>query len=262
MKRIIAIVLALMMITALLAGCGEKVVSSGTTDVVSKSESTADSAVSDETVAYEAKNTEALLNINDIPDADLDAANAEYQKKAPEKGEEVAILHTAYGDICYKFFPEVAPKAVASFKALAKDGRYNNTIFHRITNPATSGIGVVQGGDYTNFNGTGGVSAFGEGFGLEISDYLSNIEGSVAMARSNDPNSNGSQFYINYSNNSTLDGQYTVFAQVYDGMDVVNEIAKVQVGANDKPVKDVVLESVEITEFNGDGADANANKAE
>ena len=245
MKRILAIVLTVMMIAAVLAGCNKKV-GSGTTSAVSKTESQAESA---ETVAQEAKSTDPLLNIDDIPAADLDKADAEYQKKAPEKGEEVAILHTNYGDISFKFFPEVAPKAVNSFKALAKAGRYDNTIFHRITKPETSGIGVVQGGDYTNFNGTGGESAYGKGFGLEVSDYLSNIEGSVAMARSQDPNSNGSQFYINSVNNNSLDGQYTVFAQVYDGMDVVGNLAKVQTGQNDKPVKDVVLQSVEIVEY-------------
>ena len=245
MKRIIAIVLTVLMVAAVFAGCNKKV-GSGTTSATSKSESKAESA---ETVAQEVKSTEALLNIDDIPAADLDKADAEYQKKAPEKGEEVAILHTNYGDISFKFFPEVAPKAVNSFKALAKDHRYDGTIFHRITKPETSGIGVVQGGDYTNFNGTGGVSAYGKGFGLEVSDYLSNIEGSVAMARSNDPNSNGSQFYINSTNNNSLDGQYTVFAQVYDGMDVVGNLAKVQTGQNDKPVKDVVLQSVEIVEY-------------
>ena len=69
------------------------------------------------------------------------------------------------------------------------------------------------------------------------------------MARSQDPNSNGSQFYINSTNNNSLDGQYTVFAQVYDGMDVVSTLAKVQTGQNDKPVKDVVLQSVEIVEY-------------
>ena len=245
MKRIIAIVLTVLMVAAVFAGCNKKV-GSGTTSATSKSESKAESA---ETVAQEAKSTEALLNIDDVPAADLDKANAEYQKKAPEKGEEVAILHTNYGDISFKFFPEVAPKAVNSFKALAKDSRYNGTIFHRITKPATSGIGVVQGGDYTNFNGTGGESAYGKGFGLEVSDYLSNIEGSVAMARSQDPNSNGSQFYINSVNNNSLDGQYTVFAQVYEGMDVVGKLAKVQTGQNDKPVKDVVLQSVEIVDY-------------
>ena len=245
MKRIIAFVLTVMLIAAVFAGCGKEVVSSGTTEVTSKSESQANSTTANETVAYEAKSTEALLSINDVPAQNLDAADADYQKKAPVAGEEVAILHTSYGDISFKFFPEVAPKAVTSFKALAKDGRYNSTIFHRIIDGF-----MIQGGDYTNYNGTGGESAFGEPFGLEISDYLTNIEGAVAMANTGQPNSNGSQFYINQVNNNSLDGNYTVFGQVYAGMDVVNQIAKVQTDpSNNKPLKDVVLESVEIKEY-------------
>jgi len=196
-------------------------------------------------VTYEAKSTDALLSIKEIPAQNLDAANADYQKKAPEKGEEVVTLHTNYGDISFKFFPEVAPKAVYSFKALAKDGRYDGTIFHRVINNF-----MIQGGDYTNFNGTGGASAYGEEFDLEISDYLTNIEGSVAMANRG-PGTNGSQFYINQINNNYLDGNYTVFGQVYEGMDIVNAIAGVQTGANDKPLKDVILESAELHEYEG-----------
>ena len=196
-------------------------------------------------MTYEAKSTDALLSIKEIPAQNLDAANADYQKKAPEKGEEVVTLHTNYGDISFKFFPEVAPKAVYSFKALAKDGRYDGTIFHRVINNF-----MIQGGDYTNFNGTGGASAYGEEFDLEISDYLTNIEGSVAMANRG-PGTNGSQFYINQINNNYLDGNYTVFGQVYEGMDIVNAIAGVQTGANDKPLKDVILESAELHEYEG-----------
>ncbi len=196
-------------------------------------------------MTYEAKSTDALLSIKEIPAQNLDAANADYQKKAPEKGEEVVTLHTNYGDISFKFFPEVAPMAVYSFKALAKDGRYDGTIFHRVINNF-----MIQGGDYTNFNGTGGASAYGEEFDLEISDYLTNIEGSVAMANRG-PGTNGSQFYINQINNNYLDGNYTVFGQVYEGMDVVNAIASVKTGANDKPLKDVILESAELHEYEG-----------
>ena len=244
MKRILAVILSILMIAAL-AGCGQKVVGSGTTETTAQ-KSDASSKTTSETVAYEAKAVEKLVDVNDVPAADLNAADAEYQKKAPEKGEEVAVLHTNYGDISFKFFPEVAPKAVTSFKALVKAGKYDATIFHRIINGF-----MIQGGDYTNFNGTGGESAFGESFGLEVSDYLSNIEGAVAMANTGQPNSNGSQFYINQVNNNNLDGNYTVFGQVYDGMDVVNKIAAVKTGANDKPVQDVVLEKAEIIAYAG-----------
>ncbi len=189
---------------------------------------------------YEAKSTEALLNISDVPKANLDKLNADTQKAAPEKGEEVATLHTNYGDITMKFFPDAAPLAVTSFKELAKAGRYDNTIFHRVIANF-----MIQGGDYTKFNGTGGQSAYGKEFDLEISDYLRNDVGAVAMANRG-PGTNGSQFYINQVDNGYLDGNYTVFGQVIDGMDVVNKIAAVKTDYNDKPLQDVVLESVEI----------------
>ena len=243
MKRILAIIVTVLMIGAALTACGTQVVSSGKTETVAMTDKTDKTDKEGETVNYEAKSTEALLDINDVPAADLNAADAEYQHKEPVKGEEVATLHTNYGDISIKFFPEVTPKAVASFKALAKAGRYDDTIFHRVINNF-----MIQGGDYTNFNGTGGESAYGEEFDLEISDYLQNIEGAVAMANRG-PGTNGSQFYINQVNNNYLDGNYTVFAQVFDGMDVVNDIAEVQTDSSDKPVNDVILESVEIYEY-------------
>jgi len=250
MKRITAIILSILLIAAAFSACGGKVVSSGTTETVANTAETQNKATGDEaavkegdTVTYEAKSTDALLSVKEIPAANLDAADADYQKKAPEKGEEVVTLHTNYGDISFKFFPEVAPLAVYSFKALAKAGRYDGTIFHRVINNF-----MIQGGDYTNFNGTGGGSAYGEEFELEISDYLSNIEGSVAMANRG-PGTNGSQFYINQVNNNYLDGSYTVFGQVYEGMDVVNTIANVQTGDNNKPVDDVILISAELHKY-------------
>lgn len=250
MKRITAILLSILLIAAVFSACGGKVVSSGTTETQAKTAETQNEATNDnaapkegETVSYEAKSTDALLSIKEIPAANLDAANAEYQKKAPVEGEEVVTLHTNYGDISFKFFPEVAPKAVYSFKALAKSGRYDGTIFHRVINNF-----MIQGGDYTNFNGTGGASAYGEEFDLEVSDYLSNIEGAVAMANRG-PGTNGSQFYINQVNNNYLDGNYTVFAQVYEGMDVVNTIAKVKTDSSDKPVEDVILISAELHKY-------------
>ena len=251
MKRILSIILCVLLIASVMAGCGNKVVGSGTTESSAKSEAT-ESAKEAETINYQPKSTDALFSINDVPKQNLDAANAEYQTKAPEKGEEVAVIHTNYGDISFKFFPEVAPMAVTSFKALAKAGRYDNTIFHRVINNF-----MIQGGDYTKFNGTGGESAFGEEFDLEISDYLRNTAGSVAMANTGLPKSNGSQFYINQVENGQLDGKYTVFGQVFEGMDVVNEIASVKTyspnnsGEKSKPVSDVIIESVELVPYGG-----------
>lgn len=199
---------------------------------------------------FTAKSTDPLLNMSDIPAPELSNIDVDYQGAMPQKGDTVATIHTSFGDISFRFFDEVAPMAVANFKALAEDGRYDGTIFHRITTVATSGLAVVQGGDYTEFNGTGGVSAFGESFGYEVCDYVHNTPGSVAMAHSSLPDSNGSQFYINVSDNNFLDGDYTVFGQVYDGMDVVNAIAVVDTDYSDRPLEDVVI-SVEIHEYEG-----------
>ena len=244
MKRILAIILAAMLVAGILGGC-KQVVSSGTTSVVDN-ESEEATAEQEETMNQTAKSTEPLMNIEDVPAADLSNIDVEYQGAAPEKGEEVATLHTSMGDISFRFFPEVAPMAVYNFKALAKDGRYDGTIFHRVINNF-----MIQGGDYTNFNGTGGVSAFGDSFGYEVSDYVHNTPGAVAMAHSSMPDSNGSQFYINQVDNNYLDGDYTVFGQVYDGMDVVNAIAEVATDSSDRPLEDVVLTSVEIHEYEG-----------
>lgn len=241
MKQITAILLALILCISILSGC-KQVVSSGTIDAVE----TEPLDQQTEVQTQEEKDVTALLDINDIPDANLLEIDVDYQSAEPTEGEEVAILHTSMGDIAFRFFVEVAPKAVYSFKALAQDGRYDNTIFHRIIENF-----MIQGGDYTNFNGTGGVSAYGDGFGLEISDYLHNTRGAVAMANTGQPDSNGSQFYINQVDNNYLDGNYTVFGQVYDGMDVVDAIAAVDTDASDKPVEDVVLQSVEIVPYQG-----------
>ncbi len=233
MKRFVSILLIALMCSMVLVGCGKKVVSSGTTSAVKNSESEA------ETVNY----SEELLNINDIENPSLEGVDEDYQERDPKKGDTVATIHTSFGDISFRLFKEVAPLAVNNFIALAKDGRYDNTIFHRVI----SGF-MIQGGDYEKFNGTGGTSAYGQEFKNETSDYASNIAGAVAMANAG-PDTNGSQFYINQVDNKYLDGGYTVFGQVYEGMDIVDTIASVNTDSSDKPVDDVLITSIDIKEF-------------
>ncbi|MGN0460286.1 MAG: peptidylprolyl isomerase [Ruminococcus sp.] len=171
------------------------------------------------------------------------------QEAKPKKGDTVAILHTNYGDIAMSFFPKYAPKGVENFQTLAKDGKYDNTIFHRIIKDF-----MIQGGDYTNGDGTGGESCWGEDFENECVDELSNIRGSVAYANSG-ADTNGSQFYINSVDNSaSLDGSYTVFGQVFAGMDVVDLISDCEKtlgsdGNESSPVNTVELKSVDIEEY-------------
>ena len=173
-KRLLCIALASLLIagcTFALTGCKE---SNDTTPTT--------------TAASTDTGEELVLN----PDIKHDEVNkVGYQLEMPKEGEEIAILHTSMGDITWRFFPENAPKAVENFIALAKDGKYNNTIFHRVINNF-----MIQGGDYENHNGTGGTSSYGAAFEDEFCDTLYNIRGSVAMANSG-PNTNGAQFFIN-----------------------------------------------------------------
>lgn len=237
MKKLLALILAVVLCATLFVGCN-KVVSSGTTTAQPKEESK---------MTYEPKDTTALLNIDDIKEPDESELDMDYQSRDPEKGETVAIIVTNYGEIKMRFLDKVAPLATNNFIALAQAGRFDKTIFHRVINDF-----MIQGGDYTNFDGTGGASAYGVEFPFEISEYASNIRGSVAMAHAQ-VGENGSQFYINqnYADNTYLDGGYTVFGWVYEGMDVVDEIAAVSTVYPDKPVDDVIIEYVEITEFEG-----------
>lgn len=219
MKRILLAVLALIMCMTFITGCGKEVVYEGKTTA--------------------SKDENGGINVNNYDEA------YEYQTRDPEKGETIAIIHTDFGDIKMRFLDEVAPLACENFITLAKEGKYDETIFHRIINGF-----MIQGGDYTNFNGTGGESCFGHEFKNEVANNISNITGSVAMANSG-PDTNGSQFYINQVDNAFLDGGYTVFGWVYEGMDVVDAIANVKTGANDRPIEDVVVESVEVMEYEG-----------
>ena len=244
MKRIIAAALAALLILFCFAGC-QKTISSGTTDTVNKSETQTQETKTkgDETVIYESKETTQLLNEDEIKAPGLEEVTAEYQERDPKEGDKIAILHTTYGDISFRFLDEVAPLAVNNFIALAQAGRYDNNLFHRVIKNF-----MIQCGDYTHYDGTGGVSAYGDIFDNEVSKYAKNITGAVAMANAG-PNTNGSQFYINQVDNDYLDGNYTVFGQVYDGMEVVEDIANVDTGANDRPVQDVLLLSVDIEEY-------------
>jgi len=143
------------------------------------------------------------------------------KKQAPQAGDEdipagnhVHIYMKNGGEIIIELFPDAAPNTVASFKKLAGDGFYDGLTFHRVI----PGF-VAQGGDPRG-DGTGGP---GYRVKAEFNSHK-HERGSVAMARSADPDSAGSQFYICYAPQPHLDGSYTVFGKVVQGMDVVDRI--------------------------------------
>lgn len=136
------------------------------------------------------------------------------------QGDEIAVITTKKGKIEIRFFPHDAPNHVASFIELAENGFYDGTTFHRVE----PGF-VVQGGDPYSKTGEGPVGTGGPGWRLKAEfNSRHHVEGTVAMARAKDPDSAGSQFYICLAPAPFLDGQYTVFGEVVEGMDVVKRL--------------------------------------
>ena len=192
------------------------------------------------------------------------------QLAKPVTGETVATMKTSMGDIKIRLFPEAAPKTVENFTTHAKNGYYDGLIFHRVINDF-----MIQGGDPTG-TGCGGESIWGSTFEDEFCTDLHNLCGALSMANAG-PGTNGSQFFIvqadevsrdlveqmeqlsdrgfptetveNYKavgGTPWLDYKHTVFGQVFEGMDVVDAIANVETARGDKPVVDVVINTIVI----------------
>lgn len=149
-----------------------------------------------------------------------------------------AHIETTLGPIDIVFYPKDAPKTVNSFIFLAKQGFYNGVIFHRVI----PGF-MIQGGDPTG-TGTGGP---GYQLPAEFNSHK-HVRGAVSMARTSDPDSAGSQFFIVQKDSNFLDGQYTVFGQVTSGLDTVDKIVNLPRDANDKPNDPPSIKSITIAE--------------
>ena len=200
----------------------------------------------------------------------------------PQKGDKVIVMTIKdYGEVKIRLFPEYAEKGVENFIGLAEKGYYDGLTFHRVINDF-----MIQGGDPKG-TGHGGESLWGGTFDGGTDPHLINVSGAVAYANSGQfagyTQSDGSQFFIvtgqkyssddmgeleakGYSFTDTvkkvyeeiggapwLDGFYTVFGQVYDGLDVVYEIQKVKTDeGNDMPLEPVIIESVKVAEYDGE----------
>ncbi len=185
-----------------------------------------------------------LLAVAETPENDYETENTENP---------TVILHTNHGAITLELFEDQAPLSVANFMQYARDGHYDGTLFHRVIPNF-----MIQGGGFdTDFQ----QKPTRDPIQNEADNGLSNARGTVAMARTNDPHSATSQFFINVTDNAFLDhrspasGQtwgYAVFGRVTDGMDVVDAIRQVETGRRsfhqDVPAEDVIIERVEIPE--------------
>nr|WP_203334408.1 peptidylprolyl isomerase [Planococcus beigongshangi] len=214
--------------------------------------------------------TEDSITEQDTPAEQETATGSETAADFPQLSTEVAEnealvdMNTSMGTIQIKLFPELAPKTVENFLTHAKDGYYDGVVFHRVIRDF-----MIQGGDPEG-TGRGGESIYGEAFEDEFSDHLYNFRGALSMANAG-PGTNGSQFFIvqlpelppegmpgeevpeqvreEYAENGGtpwLDGKHTVFGHVVEGMDIVDAIAEVEVGEADRPVEDVIIESIDI----------------
>ena len=154
-------------------------------------------------------------------------------------------IKTDFGDIKFSLLPDIAPETVRNFSKLVKSGFYNGTLFHRVI----PGF-MIQGGDPNTKNSdksTWGQGGPGYNLKAEFSSR-SHLRGIVSMARANDPDSAGSQFFIVTSDSTFLDRQYTVFGEVVDGIEVADKIVNLPRDGNDCPEQEVKMLFVTISE--------------
>lgn len=309
LKKMCAVSVASIMCVSALAfsGCGNKKAEVSQTPDETTPATTAVSTADEPTAQNYLESIgidTATLGIN--PNIIHDSNPVGFQLDMPKNGDTIAVVHTSYGDITMRLFPEQAPKTVTNFVNLAKAGKYNNSLFSKVTK------------DFMINGGYCGTSSYGEAFEDEFCDRLFNIRGAVAMSNTG-ADTNESAFFINqktaetYKNeggwehlasqwdsiktqlanykdsnlltafiekngtncydtdsvpdsvkklyeenggNAYLDGAYnavdrgyTVFAQVIDGMDVVDKIASAKVDKDDIPVKNIVIKSIKITQY-------------
>lgn len=154
----------------------------------------------------------------------------------------VTIKMADGGIMKLELYPDIAPKTVENFVSLVQKNFYDGLIFHRVI----KGF-MIQGGDP---EGTGcggpGYSIPGEFSANGFENNLKHTEGVISMARSQDPNSAGSQFFIMHKNSPHLDGSYAAFGKIIEGMEVVNKIAETRTDWSDRPLEDQVMEKVTV----------------
>lgn len=254
MKRMVSLIAAVLLIAMAFGGCGSKNNDDGS--------SSSSSLNSSEAVEQNKAIDESKITLKQFED--------------PEPGSEIATVKTNMGSFKLMFFPEEAPKAVENFITHAKEGYYNGLKFFRVIEDF-----MLQSGDPDN-NGTGGTSIYEDKyFEDEFSLNLWHFTGAVSMANTGAADTNSSQFFIVQGQQLTdeyldsmlqagfppkvvekyrelggqppLDQRHTVFAQVIEGMDVINAIAAVEKTENDRgevavPVEDVIIESITFEE--------------
>ncbi len=251
-KKLLSLAAGITMLTALFTACGDKS-DSGIAPTKDSSSAGNSSAYISDTSSY---------NITNFT--------------APKEGEDIIVMTIKdHGDVKIKLFPDQADKGVENFKGLADKGYYDGLIFHRVIENF-----MIQGGDPTG-TGMGGECIWGDKFDGGTSPDLHHVSGAVAYANSGGTSTNGSQFYIvtgeKYSKEDLsqleaqgitmtddtkkvyeelggtpwLDGGYTIFGQVFDGLDIIFDVQGVDTDESDKPKEDLVIEKISVEKYDG-----------
>ena len=187
---------------------------------------------------------ETDLEINNTPMEEEIMVYDKTYKNPPEFSIDVnktytAEINTTSGLMTVELFTDIAPNTVNNFVALSEDGYYNNIIFHRVIKDF-----MIQGGDPSG-TGHGEMGKYpGYEFGDELDNPMPYEKGILAMANRG-PNTNGSQFFIMHTD-YPLPYQYTIFGKVTEGLDVIDQIAMVETDSSDKPLSDVIINSITI----------------
>ena len=225
MKKLLAVIAALVLIGAVIVAFSNK----------------GDDRVS----AYPPEDLEDLYNKKGAKDAsDKEVPNKEQPEQPMAQERQTIVMKTNQGDITFELFNDKSPKTVENFVKLAKDGFYDDTRFHRVIKDF-----MIQGGDPQSKDvslaaqwGTGGP-------GYQFEDEFNDeplVRGSLAMANSG-PNTNGSQFFIvTLDATPWLDGKHTNFGKVTDGLDIAMGIEQTATGPGDRPLEDMMINSIEI----------------
>jgi cyclophilin family peptidyl-prolyl cis-trans isomerase len=229
-------IFAFILITVLLFGCGEKKETTTTEKTESKTTENKTTTTTNTTKTDTSKTTQTQTT--EKKDTTMESKTTEKEDSKKSTGN-IAKIETNMGTIKVKLFTDKAPITTANFKKLVNEGFYNGIIFHRVIDGF-----MIQTGDPTG-TGTGGSKEiikdeFGPGLKFDK-------KGILAMANRG-PNTGTSQFFITLAPTAWLDGKHAIFGEVIEGMDVVDKIGKTKVGPNDKPVTEVKMTKVTLTD--------------
>jgi peptidyl-prolyl cis-trans isomerase A (cyclophilin A) len=236
-KKITAM-LTIVIISVLLVGCGEKKETS-TTDTKSTDSKTTDTKTTTTITKTDTVNS-IQTQTTEKKDSSMEK-NKSLEKTDQTKSSngDIVKMETTMGTIKIKLYSDKAPLTTANIKKLVNQGFYNGIIFHRVIDGF-----MIQGGDPTG-TGTGGSKEVVQD---EFAPGLKHSKPGMLSMANRGPNTGTSQFFITLAATPWLDGKHAIFGEVIDGMDVVNKIGKVKTGPNDKPVTDVKMTKVTLTD--------------